>query len=442
MTIRKSGNQLLAGSARREITPAVGVPLSGFIARLGPSTDVSDPLFTRALVLTHRDTTLVLLQMDLLGLARWHVDEIRRNCRSILGIPPECVLISTTHTHSGPGMLPLRGCLVSSLEYQWSVVKASLDAIVQAHRARERAQVRCNRVPFRLGVNRRQETPSGIVLGVDPKKPAPRLLDVAEVSMRGGSSCLLFSHAAHPYILGGAQTLISGDFPSLACQSLETSAKTTAMFLNGCAGDIAPMRAFEGVAAAREEGERLAACARSAMNDAREIKIVPLGADSEQVYLPYAKLPSVEQLEALRLEEERTVRSEERSDLEVRAKIRAALDDWADCMKKIIQSQLPLEPVLCEVQVLRMGDLSMVAISGEPFFETGQRISKSSARRNVWPLGCCNAYAGYLPTKRSFQEGGYEVTDSFRYLDAWQLHPLCERIVVKAAQKLLAKAYA
>jgi neutral ceramidase len=437
----KSDNRLLAGAARQEITPAVGSPLSGFIARLKASTDVADPLFTRALVLTYGDTSIALLQLDLLALARWHVDEIRSACQSILGIPAECVLISTTHTHSGPGMLPLRGCLLASLEYQWSVVKKSVQAIEQAHRARKPAQVWCNRVPFRLGVNRRQKTPDGIVLGADAKKAAPKFLDVAEVRVRGGSSCILFSHAAHPYILGGDQTSISGDFPSFACRSLENLPGKTAMFLNGCAGDIAPLRAFEGVEAAREEGDRLAAAVREAMRSARSIKFVPLKAVSERVYLPYSNLPTPEELGAMRLQQERTVRSEERSNPAVAAKIRSALDDWAESLKNVVEGKSALEPVFCEVQVLRAGDFSLVAMSGEPFFETGQRISRSSPAQKTWTLGYCNTYIGYLPTKRAFQEGGYEVSDSFRYLDTWQFQPSCESSVTKTARKLLLKVY-
>jgi len=439
--MRKVTNQLWAGAARREITPPVGSQLSGFIARLGPSTGVAGPLFTRALVLAHRDTTVVLVQMDLLGLARWHVDEIRRGCRAMFGIPPENVLISATHTHSGPGMLPLRGCMLASLDYQWSVVKKTVQTIEKACAERQPAQLWSNRVPFRLGINRRQKTPEGIVLGVDPKKPAPKFLDVAEVRMRGGRSCVMFSHAAHPYILGGDLTLISGDFPFFACRSLETSSGKTALFLNGCAGDIAPLHAFQGLEAARAEGTRTAQAVRDSLAAARQIKSVPLKAVSEQVHLPYAKLPTLENLEALRLEQERTVRPQERSDPAVAAKVRAALDDWADCVKKVVEGSGALEPGFAEVQVLRVGGLCLATVSGEPFFEIGERIRRSSPAHNTWALGYCNAYSGYLPTRRAFREGGYEVSDSFRYLDTWQLHPSCGRRIMKASGRLLLKVY-
>jgi neutral ceramidase len=429
--------QLWAGVGGQEITPVVGTPLSGFVARLGVSTGVADRLSSRALVLSQGQTTLVLVQLDLLGLAGWHVDEIRRACQAMAGIAPENVLISATHTHSGPGMLPLRGCLVATLDYQWSVVKKTVRAIQQAYTARKPARLRINRIPFRLGVNRRQQTASGVVLGADPSKPAPKFLDVAEVRIRDGSSCLLFSHAAHPYILGGDQTLISGDFPSFACLSLEKSTGTTAMFLNGCAGDIAPLRAFHGVEAGREEGSRLAGAVRRAIEGAPEINGVPLKAISIRVHLPYAAFPTLADLEQMRVEQEHTVRPSERTNPAVTAKVRAALDDWAHAATRAVKREWPLEPVFCEVQGFRVGELCLLAISGEPFFAIGQRIRRTSPCLDTWALGYANAYTGYLPTRRACHEGGYEVSDSFRYLGVWRISPKCEPHVVRAAQKLL-----
>src|ERR1700730_771497 len=437
----KSNDQLRAGAARREITPAVGVPLSGFIARLGVSTDVASPLFTRALVLSARQTTLVLVQMDLLALAQWHVDEIRRSCRRMFGIPPENVLISTTHTHSGPGLLSVRGCLVAGIKYQWSVIKKTTQAIEQAHAARRHASLRTNRVPFRLGVNRRQKTEAGIVLGFDSKKPAPRFLDVAEVRMSDGNSCVLFSHAAHPYILGGDSLLISGDFPSFACRSLEESIATNAMFLNGCAGDIAPQRAFEGLAAAQEEGARLSMAVRNAIGKAYKTRAVPLSVGSAYVHLPHATLPSLADLERMKVEQERTIRPEERQNPVIAAKIRAAFEDWADALGQIIQGADALQPVFSEVQVFRIGDLCLLGISGEPFFATGQNISNGSPADNTWVLGYCNAYSGYLPTALAFREGGYEVSDSYRYLGTWEFDAFCERRVAKGARQTLDDQY-
>ena len=46
---------LRAGAARIEITPPVGIDLTGYLARQNPSVGVRDPLYVRALVLDDYD---------------------------------------------------------------------------------------------------------------------------------------------------------------------------------------------------------------------------------------------------------------------------------------------------------------------------------------------------------------------------------------------------
>lgn len=435
-----NNSQLRAGAAKRDITPEIGTPLSGFIARLAPSTGIADRLHTRAVVLDDGTGFIVIVQMDLLGLGRWHVDEIRRRCQLKWQVPPDRVMISTTHTHSGPGVLPLRGCAVTSLELQWEIIDRTLQAIEEAYQRRSEATLAVAREKFHLGVNRRQSTPNGVVLGVAPGKPAPDSVDVLRIRT-AETTALLFSHAVHPYGLGGENTLISGDIPSFACELLESD-HVVALFLNGCAGNIAPEDAFGGIEVARQHGKRLAAAAQQALAQAVEISGRKLAAASEHVYLPYAPLPSKARLNAMVADEERTVRPEERSNSSVREKIRVAQRDWMAHLSRVLEGELPLDPVLCEVQTIAVGDFALVAISGEPFFEIGQQIAASSSIRHIWTLGYCNSYCGYLPTRAEFPHGGYEVNDSYRYLGTWRLDSGCEGRVIAAAQRTLARTLA
>ena len=434
--------RLLAGAAKVDITPAIGSSLSGFIARLENSTGIADPIHSRALILSHGERSLAIVQLDLLALAAWQVDQIREACRTILGIPSECVLVSCTHTHSAPGMVPLRGCEVAPLAYQWSVIEKTIRALQTAHRTRREATATIASVPFRLGVNRRQKTPEGgVTLGVAPGRPAPTTLEVLHLHVTGGAPILLFTHAAHPYVLGGESTLVSGDFPSWACLTLEKAQRgTVAMFLNGCAGNIAPRSAFQGLVAARGEGGRLAEAVLSGIESAKPLRVNALAGESRRVVFDYRELPALHELEAMVGEQERTVRPEERENLEVTRKIRDAYQNWANSLRRILARQDPLIPAIGEVQLLQLGELAIIGISGEPFFEIGQQIARSSGFRHNWPLGYCNAYSGYLPTAASFSEGGYEVNDSYRYLDTWQIAPSSSARVVAVGKQLLTSA--
>ena len=427
------------GAARRDISPKAGDPLSGFVARLYPAAGVSEPLCARAVVMRQGESAVAIVTVDLLGLASWHITEVREFAAERLGIPPENVLLSATHTHSGPGMVCVRGCRMAPYDYQRSVVAAMQAAMEEAFECCASALLSTASVPFEMGLNRRQETPQGVVLGVALDKPRPTSLSIA--AFRGGSqSIVLFSHACHPYVLGGENLLASGDFPSFACHELERDGETVALFLNGCAGNIASVAAFQGLEAARNEGLRMAAAVRNAFAALTPQEDGALSGFHRTIHLPYASLPSIDEIERLAAREERVVRPEEKQQCEIQTKIACALGEWSKLMRAIVRLEQPLSPVHCEIQALRIGSMVLLGIAGEPFFEIGEQIRAAASGANLWPLGYTNAYCGYLPTGREFPGGGYEVEDSWKYVGVWRLDESCEERVVSAGRAVASKA--
>jgi neutral ceramidase len=429
-------SELKIGAAKREITPAIGADLSGFIARLKPSNAVADPLYVRALVAASDEKAVAIVQADLLGFDTWHVAQVREFARRHLGIATDAVLLSATHTHSGPGLVPVRGCRMAPYTYQWEVIQKIEDALQEAGSRLSLATIEIGSIPYTMGINRRQETSDGVILGFAPEKPRPKSLEVARIQT-ADQEILLFSHACHPYVLGGDSLLISGDFTSLACAELEKDARVIAFFLNGCAGNIAPRSAFQGLERAREEGHRLAATVREACGQMWQVQQVHLSACTSLIHLPYLPLPTKEEIAALAQQEERVVRPEEKENPQIRKRIAHALEEWQITMKQIVQMQRPLDPVQCEVQVIRLGPLVLVGISGEPFFEIGEQIRATSPFPATWPLGYANAYCGYIPTHEEYLRGGYEVDDAWKYVGVWKLDETCERRVIKAATTVL-----
>ena len=61
---------LKAGVAKLDITPPVGVRMSGFAGRVFPSLAVHDPLYARGLVLDDGENRLAVVALDLVGI--WH----------------------------------------------------------------------------------------------------------------------------------------------------------------------------------------------------------------------------------------------------------------------------------------------------------------------------------------------------------------------------------
>jgi hypothetical protein len=79
-------------------------------------------------------------------------------------------------------------------------------------------------------------------------------------------------------------------------------------------------------------------------------------------------------------------------------------------------------PVKAEVQVLRIGDVALVGIPGEPFADLGLQIKSLSAASEPRGesgspntsavslcLGYANDYLGYIAPASEWNRGGYEV---------------------------------
>jgi hypothetical protein len=63
-----------------------------------------------------------------------------------------------------------------------------------------------------------------------------------------------------------------------------------------------------------------------------------------------------------------------------------------------------------EVQVIALGELALVGISGELFVSLGLRIKRSSPFPFTFIVGYANGYNGYLTPEEAWKQGGYEVS--------------------------------
>ena len=71
----------------------------------------------------------------------------------------------------------------------------------------------------------------------------------------------------------------------------------------------------------------------------------------------------------------------------------------------------PMLPM--ELQVFRLDDnTAIVGLPGEVFVELGLAIKQASPFRSTLVLELCNNDIGYVPTKKAFAEGSYEVVNS------------------------------
>jgi len=66
-----------------------------------------------------------------------------------------------------------------------------------------------------------------------------------------------------------------------------------------------------------------------------------------------------------------------------------------------------------EVQVFRLDrDTALVGLPGEIFCDLGLAIKRASPFPRTLVMSLCNDRPGYVPTKKAFAEGSYEVLNS------------------------------
>jgi hypothetical protein len=82
------------------------------------------------------------------------------------------------------------------------------------------------------------------------------------------------------------------------------------------------------------------------------------------------------------------------------------------------------------LSAIKIGDLVFAGIGGEPFTELGNRICEVSPFKET--ILCCltNSPGGYIPTRKAYEEGGYEARSS-------HLRPGGDDIIVEGMRQLL-----
>jgi hypothetical protein len=113
------------------------------------------------------------------------------------------------------------------------------------------------------------------------------------------------------------------------------------------------------------------------------------------------------------------------------------LYEWAELVARTAAVGKPVARDL-EVWALRINDIGIVAVNGEPFAELSLEVKRRSPLAHTLFLGYSNGCLGYLPTPEAFAEGGMEVEESVRnYMLPSALTPQWGPAIVRTSLELL-----
>src|SRR5262245_39491949 len=112
-----------------EITPDIGLSLSGFIFRENkPSTSIASPLFVRVLAVRSDDQLALLINYDLLGLGPPLEEQLMAALESHFGVVPDQCTLTATHTHSAPPAVALEGEAAPNPAYWRRLIERTIEA--------------------------------------------------------------------------------------------------------------------------------------------------------------------------------------------------------------------------------------------------------------------------------------------------------------------------
>ncbi len=143
------------GTAVKKITPPIGIDLTGYAGRLGPACSVNDDLYAKAVVFDDGRQKVAVLSLDLLGLDKTQVEQIREAAEKGSGIPSSAIMIACTHTHAAPAVMMLRSCGDPDSEYIEWMKKTAAQAIIEASSQLAPADMRWAIAKSNLGQYRR-----------------------------------------------------------------------------------------------------------------------------------------------------------------------------------------------------------------------------------------------------------------------------------------------
>lgn len=430
---------LRAGVAVANITPPVGLEFSGFWRS---SQGIHDNLYAKALVLNDGKQVLAIVTTDLVGLDGKLVADIRRMIEDRSHIPESNIMIAASHTHSGPITINLRGQGRCDEAYVDILMKKIAGAVYEAQRNLKECKLGAGKGRARIGVNRRKKTPNGrVAMDKNPEGPVDPEVSVLRIdALNEGIYSILFNYACHPVLNRGP--LISADYPGYAMRLIETYTGATAMFLQGCGGNVNPIcfpseSPFED---AKRLGTILGAEVLKVAEQIETSEEVDLRTARTFLDLPLRELPTVKEAEELvnkyviEVEEKR-----ERRGTSVVTKQAGARLDWAKEVLDLAREGKRSLTRKAEIQVMAFDDIAMVAISSEPMVEYALGIKRYPNFKFIFVVGYANGYFGYIPTARSIPEGGWEVDGAVAFSGAlYPFGPEVEGMIRDAANKLLA----
>lgn len=445
------GPAIRVGVGETVITPPENMQMAGF-ARSQISTGVHDDLHARTLALEGPDgTEVVLMTVALVGLSEEFGKRIRDGIAARTGIPADHVIISSTHTHSGPSVGrpsdPNADSPVAQ-RYGGFLVERCIESAVTAWESRAPGRIGISSTEvFELGRNRRRLQYGGV-------HPDPEVAVIRIENAKGELLGVAFNYGCHPSGLDFRNTLFSEDWPYYAIRGIKEKLGESVWvaYYQSAEGNInvgytaelsavgaeMPVRSYWYI---EKKGEQMARAVLDALPAVKTVENPAVAVEQGRFDYPLRNSYPVTLQQAEREAKTagaRLAALEKKPDYQgTRILDRARVDVFSTGQRLSAAKSFygatsrPLTRSL-EQQSVRIGDAVFVTFPGELFSEIGLEIKKRSPLEKTFVVGVTCGPGGYLPAAREFIDGDYEI-------DGSAYSPKTEAVCISSSLELIEK---
>ncbi|HXI01510.1 MAG TPA: hypothetical protein VNI52_14675 [Sphingobacteriaceae bacterium] len=407
----------------------VNHPLQMGIGVVNITTDTStvlDPLHVKGIVFKQGAEQFALVECDIISIPN-DIVSIRKKAAQTIGIPYNNITVSATHNHMAGSYKDISLAIVEAL----SKAKADLKPVTLRSGVGQQFNVSFNRRYFMkdgsvvfnpMFLNPEIVRPAGTIdpdvglvmfYNATTNKPVSALTNFAmhlDVVKEYGS---VYQNTG-----AGSRNSVSADYPYWLEENFrkDYGKDFTSIFLTGCCGNInhwdfskpGPQSGHK--TKSKEIGDSLYSSIKRELPKLKA-ENANLGSRYKIVNVPLQAYTEADLNWARNLDKKSlSSRSEEPNDRkkfldDVRRRRYMALESYKREGKG--------NTVALDVQVFRLTDnTAIVTLPGEMFVEFGMNIKNNSPFENTIVVEMSNNSIAYVPTKKAFLQGGYEVENS------------------------------
>lgn len=229
--------ELLAGAAKREITPILSSGKPVYIAGFGQNriaTGVLHLLWTRCAAMSTSAQPVVLCGVDSIGFFRGDILQIRARVKELAKRDAH-VIVAATHSHQTPDTMGLWGPKQGV---------SGIDEAYNAHVVEQTAQAAAEAIatlrPASVAIA--QKEPRNPKSWFDDSRPPvvndPAVTAIALLDLRRERLATIVHWTNHPESLGSKNTRLTPDYVARIYQELDGNEGGVTVFLNGAVGGM------------------------------------------------------------------------------------------------------------------------------------------------------------------------------------------------------------